>query len=175
MVTDQVQSGAPLTMGLFYETAFHTKEKAIFTLQDEDRVIDGHTYISLYKLYMECEDLTEYDFASKYMESWKQWDRITKTNWFEPYISRWRTELELKIKARALKSIVETASKEGKSSFEAQKYLLAKGYIDKTTEPNRRGRPSKLEVERKLKEEAFLDADIQADLERISQNDATIQ
>jgi len=155
-----------MTKSLFWEERLPHVEP-VFTLKDEDLVKDGVIYRSLYKLYMEFEDLTEYEFANTYLEGWAHWQLICEAWWFKDLIARWRTELELKLKAKAMRAIIKEAATEGKHQYEANKYLVAKGWIDKTAEPSRRGRPSKQEVDRKLKEEMFLASDIEEDLARI--------
>jgi len=164
-----------MTNSLFYEESKTPSIEPVFTIRDEDRTENGVLYRSLYKLYMEMEDLTEYEFANAYLDGWQHWQKLVEAGFFQPFIQRWRTELELKIKARAMRSIVKEAATEGKHQYEANKYLVAKGWIDKTAEPSRRGRPSKQEVDRKLKEEMFLASDIEEDLKRIQANANDVQ
>ncbi|MFM0827351.1 hypothetical protein, partial [Klebsiella oxytoca] len=51
--------GRPLTQGLFLEIGYNT-EYAVYTLEDEDKEYKGKTYPALKKLYLACEDPTEY-------------------------------------------------------------------------------------------------------------------
>jgi hypothetical protein len=119
------------------------KDRVLFTLKDTDVTSDGITYPSLYRLYMEASDPTEYEFAMTHLGGWDHWLRLSEAQWFQPYVERWRTELELKLKARAIQDIIREAEAGTKNSFSANKWLVAKAWApDKT----RRGRPSKAEV-----------------------------
>lgn len=88
---------------LFYETA-PEKNDAIYTLGREDRL----GLKSLYKLYMEEEDLTELNFANKYLGGWSHWKYMIKSPHLGPLIKEWREELEIKMMAKGLKIINET-------------------------------------------------------------------
>ena len=158
------------TKSLFVEHYSLTLAFPMFTLKDKDYLYKGKLLPSLYRLYMEEEDLTEFSFAHKHLESYDHWQQIVNCEWFKPYIQRWRTELELKIKSRALKNIQAEAAGQTKTSFIANKWLAERGWVDKTTEPNRRGRPSKEEINRRLQEEAFNNKEIEDDLKRLGLN-----
>lgn len=145
-----------LLRALFFEQReVESKTHAIYTLDDKDKTVNNYTYLSMYRLYMEEADLTEYDFATKYLESWEQWIMLTSARWFKPYIDRWRTELELRLKADALRRIIKEAVEGGKNSYNANKFLIERGWVPKETEANRRGRPSKQEIARQAAEEVF--------------------
>lgn len=160
-----------LLSSLFIENYKPTDtDTALYTLKDRDHTKDGRKYPSLYKLYLACEDLTEYSFAEKYLDGWDHWCKLCAAEWFKPYVQRWRTELELKIKSRALKNIQAEAAGQTKSSFNANKWLAEKGWMDKTTEPSRRGRPSKDEINRLAQEELQNNKDVQNDLKRLGLN-----
>ena len=151
---------------LFYE--MYGPGEAKYSLKDRDHIgTDGKTYPSLYKLYMELGDLTEYEFANKYLEGWHQWTKLLEAGWFKPYINRWRTELELKLKAEALRRILDEAREGGKNSYQANKFFVEKGYIAKESEPSRRGRPTKAEIARRAAEEVFSSKQIDEDIKRL--------
>jgi hypothetical protein len=133
-------NGVRYTKGLFFETT-PDNSTAIYTLKNEDHLV----YLSLYKLYMALEDPTEYLFAQEYLDGWEHWQAITRTNWFKPYVSRWRQELELKIKAIALRNIKAESRSSSKNALSANRYLLEKGWIDKSP----RGRPSNEDISRR--------------------------
>ena len=151
-----------LTQSLFYETS-DVPDNIIYTLKGDD--FKG--FPSLKRLYLETSDLTEYEFATTHLGGWHHWQTLCKSPFFQTYLAEWRTELELKLKAMALRNIVDEAKGGEKNSFSANKFLVARGWIDKETEPNRRGRPSKEEISRKAEEIAFEDKQIQEDLERL--------
>jgi hypothetical protein len=123
-------------------------------------------YPSLYQLYMEMEDVTEWEFAMAYIGSWEIWQNIVQAKWFQPIISRWRKELELKLKARHLRQIKELAEGTGKDKLTANKYLLDKGYTFE--DQPKRGRPSKTEIAEKANQIAEFEKETNEDLNRIS-------
>lgn len=135
-----------LISALFKEES-KTPDTVLYTLSREDE--EG--YSSLYKLYMEMEDFTEYDFANKYFESYQHWKLVCQTAFFAQHIAEWREELELKIRSRALKSLINKSE----SSTEVAKYLLNNKWTDKVHESNPntnlRGRPSKEEIKGHLR------------------------
>lgn len=140
-------SGLYFTRGLFREKAWENPESAatpVYTLQDED--IDG--YKSLYRLYMEEEDITEFVFANKYLANNFHWEKLCNVEFFKPYVERWRKELRLKLKARALEAIVkESKDPNSKNYYVAAKYLAEQAY-DNNAESRRAkaGRKSKQDI-----------------------------
>jgi hypothetical protein len=167
------KSGVRLLKALFLETNRNNKDQILYTLKE----IDWKGFPSLYRLYIEIEDLTEYQFAIKCLESWDHWLVLCETEWFKPYISRWRDELKLKIASEALQRIkTEARDDESKNSFQANKILIDRpweknrGVISDppSTNVNGRGRPSKQEVQNELKRAAQEERELEEDLERIT-------
>lgn len=143
--------GRKLTKALFYEET-KDKSRVLYTLADEDR--EG--YPSLYRLYMELGDLTEYEFATKHFYNWDHWKQLCTLEWFIPHIARWREELDLKTKAEALKRIKEEAKDpKAKNTFSANKILIDRSWENsKPKAPTRKaGRPTREEVQGELKRE----------------------
>lgn len=169
MVQNKFRStiGSRYLKGLFFETTGADKGTVLYTLKDEDH----NSYPSLYRLYLEMEDLTEYEFANTYMDGWEHWTMLCACSWFQPYVARWRTELSLKVKAQALRAIREEAeSDNSKNSYQANKFLLEGGWKDKDTgKQTGRGRPKKDTSE----QEAILDKEsklqVKQDLERMKE------
>lgn len=153
-----------LLKGLFYEQTGADKTGVKYTLKDEDHL----GFPSLSRLYLEMNDPTEYSFAIAYLESWDHWQQLLECNWFKPYIERWRHELEVKIRSKALASIMSEAKTTSKDSFAANKFLLQGGWIPK--EASKRGRPTKEQISQAANEIADESLRIQEDLERISSN-----
>ncbi len=124
-------------------------------------------YPSLFQLYMEMDDLTEYEFAIKYFESYAHWKEISNSTWFSPYIGQWREELELKIKARNLRSLIQKAEQDSNVA----KFLLGKKWVDDVTAHNPginlRGRPSKEEIKNHLRLIASNEQKVLDDIERM--------
>jgi len=146
---------------LFYETTLEDKTTVIYTLKNRDH----KGYLSLYRLYLELGDLTEYQFASTYLDGWDHWERLTKCEWFIPYITRWRTELSLKIESEILQrfaQIAQNPSAEG--AFQANKILLDR--VRKAKGSVKRGRPTQDEVNQEKTRLASLQAEVEDDLQR---------
>jgi len=102
---------------------------------------------SLYRLYMECNDATEYEFAIKHLAGWEHWQILCNCNWFQSHLKKWRHELEVKLRSEAMKAIVLEGKSGGKNAFSANKFLVTRGYLTEE-EKKGRGRPSKEEINR---------------------------
>lgn len=155
------------TKGLFYETTL-PEERPVFgtswTLKEKDLVVGDKTYTSMKRVYLEMEDVTEYDFAMATLGSFKHWERLLESPIIIKHITQWRKELNLKLKARAMKSIIKAATEDEKLSFQAMKYLADNEYLDKK---GKRGRPSKEEVKAELRREVEVSKTFKDDAERI--------
>lgn len=162
----RTEQGVHYTKGLFYEMTLADKSTVLYTLKDQDH--EG--FESLFRLYMEKGDLTEWEFANEYLGGWNHWQQLCATNWFKPYVERWRHELELKIRAAALKRIQSEAKSNSKNSFTANKFLVDSGWKSKEEKKDPVGRPSKEAIARKAKEFNLESDDINSDLERITSN-----
>ena len=150
-----------LLQALFFETTKSDRPHCKYTLKD----YDSNGYQSLYRLYMEANDPTEYTFANQHMGGWEHWTRLCECTWFQPYVTRWRHELELRIRANALKNILSLANAEGKDKLAANKLLLG-SWGDKT-EARGRGRPSKAEIKKEAHRLAEIEQNLTSDFERI--------
>jgi hypothetical protein len=137
----RTERGGWITQSLFLE-ALYDHDLAIYSLWDIDRNIGGKPYPSIKKLYLEMEDLMEYEFANKYFGGWEHWKRISEGRWFSKHIKAWRNELELKLRAREFQNIIKSTKK---PNFVASKWILDGGW------KGVRGRPSKEEAEKREK------------------------
>lgn len=153
--------------GLFYETTLADKSSVSYTLKDWDHTVEDTTYPSLYRLYLEKEDLTEYEFANAYLDGWEHWEMLTNCNWFKPYVERWRKELSLKVKAKALSRLKAEAASSSKNAFVANRFLIEKGWVESEGSSKGRGRPSKEEVKAAAHEIAITDKRIDEDYARL--------
>lgn len=141
-------NGVPITQSLFLEIGY--SDHAIYTLKDWDYTYKGKLYPSIKRLYLECEDTTEYEFANKHFLGWNHWQRIANNTNVLPHVESWREELELKLRARAARSMIDLANT---GSFQATKWMVDKGWEEKKA-----GRPSKAEREAETrKQKAFED------------------
>lgn len=143
VVKFKTAQGVFVLRGLFYEETLADKTGVLYTLKDQDH--EG--YPSLRRLYLETADPTEYTFAMKYLSGWAHWERLCESDWFVPYINRWRKELELTLRAKALSNIIDMAEAGGKESFNANKYLLNSSW--KVGEHRAVGRPTKQDIKSK--------------------------
>jgi hypothetical protein len=131
--------------GLFFETQAADKSSVVYTLKEQDH----QGFPSLYRLFMEENDPTEYRFATKHLGGWSHWEALTECTWFKPYVEAWRKELDVRMKSQALSRIMSEAKTGGRDAFASNKYLLEKGWEKEP--PSKRGRPTKAEI----KEAAF--------------------
>lgn len=141
-------SGAYLLTSLFVDFG-RNHEGARYCLGPKDH--PSGKYINLHKAYLDMEDATEWDFAHKYFANWEHWTMICNSPRIAPYIENWRRELEIKLRSRALKEIVNVAQEGGNRAFEANKFLVSSGWLsaDEKKETKKRGRPTKESVKNK--------------------------
>lgn len=148
--------------GLFLEQSYsHDKNLCLYTLRNEDYL----GLPSLYRLYIEMDDPTEYLFAKAYFEDVDHWDQICLQEWFKPYIASWRHELELKVKAHALARI-RLEAKSSQNSFQANKFLLSNGWKEK----GGKGRPTKADISEAADKLVRVNNQLTEDFERISKD-----
>lgn len=150
---------------LFWELAGN-KENAVYTLKDEDHEVNGVVYPSLYRLYMETNDITEYQFACRYLHSWKHWEALSTAPFFQSYVAEWRRELEVRQRSEALATIMKSAQGSTRDAFVAAKYI-AEGW-DKGS---KRGRPTKQEILTAAKDLAEDKSRVEKDYLRLVSND----
>lgn len=136
--------GRALTQGLFYES--QDNKFAVYTLKERDHVVDGITYYSLKRLYLECEDPTEYSFIRQHLYSVSQWERMCANAMLSEHISEWRYELDLKLSSSAIQGILEISTDElASGQLQALKFFAKKEYKDK--KPGRPAKGAKLSAE----------------------------
>lgn len=153
-------NGNPLTQSLFLELGYNT-QYAVYTLKEQDYEYKGILYPSLKQLYLAEEDPTEYLFAKKHLLSYQHWKRLCANKMIRQYIDEWRDELELKLRAMAVRSLLNmTASESG--NFQAAKFLADRGW-----DKNKVGRPSKEELEKRVAIGERVAEDFQADIKRL--------
>lgn len=152
------------TASLFEETCDDpAKYPPIYTLKDSDT----SSCVSLKRLYLVMEDVTEHTFVKHTLGSWEQWQAITESYVCKPYIDEWREQLERQLRAKYIRMIKEQAEQgEGPNALNATRYLLEQTTQfgkDKST----RGRPSKKEKEMHLARETKDSAALAADAKRL--------
>ena len=138
--------GKWLTLAMFWESR-HPKYTPTYTLKDYDMERDGIFYPSLKKIYLEKSDPTEYLFATEVFDSWPHWQAICNSYRIRPIIAKWREELEVKLRAEGIRSVINHAQTE--KGYQAAKWLADKGWEKK----RKAGAPSKVErknIEQKI-------------------------
>ena len=130
---------------IFFEVNTEGKDLVLYTLKEYDIEVDGRCVPSIHRLYVEMEDISEYHFALKYFDGWTHWQRICTGAWFKDYINSMRNELSVKLLAKSLNTIKDIAKGETRDAFQANKYLLEKGWTDAN---GKKGRPTKESVKR---------------------------
>jgi hypothetical protein len=156
------------TQSLFWELRFKDEEDKytpIFTLKDYDLEKDGIIYPSLKQRYMSYDHIPgfEYEFAMEVFNSWDHWNKLANDTIapIRNVIKEWREELDIKLKAQAIKALIQSSRVDDAKGFNAAKYLADKGYAPQ------RGRPSKEEVEREKRVQAGVNKDLESDMERL--------
>ena len=119
-------------------------------------------------LYMEIADPTEYLFAKALLESpettfWDHWKRLLAMDDFMFHLSKWREELEVKLRANAIKTI-KLASVDPEKGITAAKWLAEKGFKEKKGA----GRRSNDDIMREKKIQAGINSELDDDAKRIS-------
>lgn len=155
--------GMQLLQALFFETTPADKTNVVYTLKTEDHL----GYPSLYRLYMEADDPTEYTFAVQYLDGWSHWEKLCECSWFKDHVTQWRKELELRTRATSLKAIREIAASDPKQALLANKFLVSAGWKD-APEKRRAGAPSKEDVRQEAHRIASTEKTINEDFDRIT-------
>lgn len=154
------------TQSLFKEFYLNSEESLlpVFTLKEHDSVClrTDRLLPSMRQLFLRYRDPTGYTFAKEVLGSYDHYLALLKTEWFPTHLEKWIDELEVKIKSESLKKIRDVAGGSSGQSFNAAKFLATESWIDK------KGRPSKKEIERKLNEKVGLIEDVENDLARIN-------
>lgn len=157
------ERGILLTRSLFFETSLNA-DLALYTLKDFDHTYDGRTYPSLYLLYMAERDPIEYGFATKHLDSWAHWESLSQSTFFLPYVTRWRKELDLSLKAEALANLVRDANDpKSPTRTTSNKYIMERGWEPKESQASKKGRPTKADI-------ASAAYDLAKDRERIEED-----
>jgi len=151
--------------GLFFETSLN-RDSVVYTLKDRDHTVDGKTYPSLYRLFLEADDLLEYNFAITHLDGWEHWQMLKACNWFKPYYKRWKDELETKTLSLSLYRLRAEAASSSKNAFLANRFLIERGWVPKE-EKKAVGRPSKDEIKRQAENLFLASEDVNSDLARI--------
>lgn len=152
------ERGRYKTLSLFLEIQYDAD--AIYTLKGYDHEYKGKTYTSLKRLFLEMSDPTEYEFANTYLADWDHWQKICNNKVLALEINKWRSELELKLRAEGVQWVLKSARKKG--NWLAGKFLAERGWETRVA-----GRPSKEEVERNTAIESAISKEFEDDIARL--------
>ena len=157
------ESGAWLTEAIFYQTTFdrpkdRLKYEPVFDLYD-----DRPGLINCRTTFVNMKDPTGRKWALTYLGDWNHWLRLMKCAWFREAYEVWITELNLQLKSEAIAVALEIMKGENGAQALAAAKFIATGEYDKSS----RGRPSKAELDGKLKEAAQALSVEDEDLKRI--------
>lgn len=162
--------GSWFTRSLFYEhRAFHPEIESTYTLKTVDLTVNGKTYPSLHRLYVDLCDTTEYKFANKYLGGWEHWQALINSTFFEPYLIAMRQELLIKIRSDSFMNIIAISQDpSAKGHLEANKFLIKEGLID---DRPTKGRPRKVRDPKVLQQEMMDEENrVKEDLKRMGLN-----
>ena len=157
-------SGKRKSRSLFRELATQeNRDGAIFVMNKYDR----ENLPSLYRLYMQyaVDDPTEYTFAIAVFGDFAYWEWLRQMDPVKGMVADWEGEAEVARKSAMLDIILE-ATKAPKTSLQASKYLLERGYEHRPSQAGVDGRKSRAESKDKTKE-LLLSEGYQSDLERL--------
>ena len=144
------------TQSLFVEYK-HDSYPAPFTLKEYPH----RGAISMYQKYMDYSDPTEYSVALGLLGSWRHWEMLTEAAWFEPLITQWRSELKKKLEYERYSEMEKLAT----SGNTRASIWLDDKYGPSTK--SKRGRPSKAEKNKILREETQEEALLKEEQERL--------
>lgn len=149
--------GRHRTESLFFERNRSTNYTPLFTLKERDH----KGCISLRRLYMKHNDVAEHRFAKLVFGSWDHWQRLLRCEWFTPYISLWRAELETQRLSLYIGKLEKFAAKT--DGLAATRLLIDKPWAKKTGA----GRPSKADVQNETRNQAAVERLLDEDSERV--------
>jgi hypothetical protein len=147
------------TQSLFLELGYN--EEAVYTLKDQDHEHNGTIYPSLKRLYLQEEDPTEYQFASKHLLGWKHWQRMCENKIIRKHIDEWREELEVKLRSQAVLDVISQARA---GTFQAAKWVADRGWTQRGA-----GRPTNADIEHEKKIQARISNEYGDDVVRMFQ------
>jgi hypothetical protein len=150
---------------LFFEYA-RDRANAVYTLKDEDHTVDGVTYPSLRARYIASKDPTEYRFAIENLYGWEHWQVLSNCTWMQPFVAKWRDELNVLIRSEALATVIRKAASTDKDAVVAAKYI--EDQFGEGKAKNTRGRPSKAEVHTRATELAREQSRLAEDFNRLT-------
>lgn len=149
--------------------------RPIFTLRTSDwtlpesnqfyRPNDSNLLKSIYQLYLEYDDPSEYSFATGTFgpDGWSHWLKIRKCSFFKEVYDKMKAALRAKLESEALQSVRQVArTTTGTQALQAAKWLH-----DSVQPKSTKGRPSKEQVQQEARKLAQENKDAVTDSARI--------
>jgi|18_taG_2_1085343.scaffolds.fasta_scaffold05865_2 hypothetical protein len=152
-----------LTQALFLEECQALEKHAMYTLQPWDKRKGGIFYPSIHKLYVEMEDVGEWNFANTYFDGFQHWLLVKSRPFFKEYYAAMVEELNAKLRGKSLDKMLALVES-GEAPQSVLKYLADNDYIPK----DKKGRPTKASIKKEAKHLASVSNILQSDLDRIS-------
>lgn len=155
------------TQSLFWEYRLDNYDY-YYTLAKEDRILDDGTVVpSLYKLYLAENDPTEWSFANKHLHSWDHWQILLNNQEIAAHVEGWRKELQIKLQSEHFEFMKDQARTAKTSSERQAATRWLNDFLKHPKGAKERGRPSKEEVEGRLKAELRSLEEYREDAERL--------
>lgn len=120
--------GHRLTRSLFKETA-KGADQPVMTLARYPK----DDLVQLAPIFIEyvTEDPSEYEFALHVFGNFAHWKLIAESTWMQPYLEEWRMETDVRRKSSSFRRVYEEATSDGRSAYQAAKYLIEEPWKDK--------------------------------------------
>lgn len=105
---------------------FFGEKDSFITAPNGEKVL----YYSLKRIYMGYMHIPgeEYEFAIDVLGGWDHWEAMLKYTVVRRQIDAWRKEYLIKTKCAAGRQIISLSLEGGKDTFQASKYIMAKGW-----------------------------------------------
>ena len=132
--------------------------RALYTLTPYDKVVEGKTYKSLKRLFLETNDPTGYTLATMYLDGWEHLQRL-QAGVLKDLWPVWEDEMEVKLKSAGLRTVFEKASE---GNVDCAKFLTNKGWVKRKA-----GAPTKDEKARQLKIDQSIEKEMAEDAVRL--------
>ena len=118
-----------------------------------------------HRVFIECEDPSEYQPALQLVGDWEEWCRLKKyCKDLREGIERWQIELEVKLRSKAIKKLCHFAKGGDNLAFQAAKLLFESGGTPKASKPNGNTKAQKRREEEVAQRTA---AETEAEIKRI--------
>lgn len=88
------------------------------------------------EVYLDYSDPTEYLPAMHLIGDWNHWKAIVKSWGCNPFITEWREEVKIKLKAEAIANLIKIAKTEKGTA--AARWLAEKGFEGKLPKPSQK-------------------------------------